>query len=385
MRIAAAAVPAALLVASVSAARRRSVESLAAALLGCTPQVWSTIAHVNPSGLAIAGGIATTTAWLDEVPDRRSRWLLIAGLVAMLLPRRDGPVWACALLGVLLAVDREPLRIRVARLGRGGAAVLGSAAFAAAVHALTTPGEIAITALASPALIIAGLVARWGWRRSTRWRRAVVAGGPVTFAAGVAIARSRRVSTAADGLGTLILGETGTNLLGTISDLSWLDVAVPQTFVFVWFISLGCLVGAALLGDRHWALIAAGAVACTGIGLAWLVELTQDGNGGYFQGRYYLPLMVAAPLLAGHAVSNHPSSAGVGRVVGLAAMAVSNAAFLAAGRRWGVGAAGTLNPLDWDTYGMAVPPAALVIVHLVGTATLASVLWQTDRSVHSPA
>jgi hypothetical protein len=384
MRVAAAALPAALLVASIGAAWRRSVGSLAAALLACTPQVWSTISHVNPSGLAIAGGIATTTAWLDETPDRRSRWLLVAGLVAMLLPRRDGAVWACALLGVMLAVDRQPLRTRVASVGRGGAAVLGLAAFAVAVHALTTPGEIAITALASPGLIGAGLVARWGWRCSTVSRVAVIAGGVVTFAVGLAVARSRRVSTAADGLETLIFGETGTNLLGTISELSWLDTAVPQTFVFLWFISLGCLVGAALLGDRQWALIAASAVACTGIVLAWLVELTQDGDGAYFQGRYYLPLMVAVPLLAGHAVSNHPSSARVGRVVGLAAVAVANAAFFAAGRRWGVGAAGSLNPLDWDTYGMAVPPAALVIVHLVGTATLASILWQSDRSVHSP-
>jgi hypothetical protein len=386
MRIGAAALPGALLVASLVIARRRSSVAYAATLLAATPQVWSTIAHVNPSGLAIAGGLATTTAWLDRHPTRLTRRLLVAGLVAMLLPRRDGPVWACALLGILLAFDDMPIGDRVRQVGRSGAVVLGLAGVAVAWHALTTPGEIAITALASPILIALPLAAAWCWRASTTLRIAAVAIGVVGFFAAIGLARNRRVTTAGDGLETLILGETGTNLLGTISDLSWLDTPVPQSFVFLWFVALGLIAGAALVHTRRRLLAAAAAVVALGVVLAWMIELTQDGNGAYFQGRYYLPLMIAVPGLIASAAPPLPSTSDtLARTVGVAGLVVVNTAFFAAGRRWGVGIAGSLNPLDWDTYGMAVPPAASLLVHIAGTAALATLLWPGRRSVHSPA
>ena len=66
----------------------------AAALLGVTPIAWFTFGTVNPSAVAIGGGLALLAGLLTVDRRPRADLLAVAGWVAVVLPRRDGPLWA---------------------------------------------------------------------------------------------------------------------------------------------------------------------------------------------------------------------------------------------------------------------------------------------------
>ena len=85
--------PLGLLIATFSTLRHHGRAATVALLLGLTPIAWFTMSIVNPSAVAVAGGLALWVALLS--PGRpRVEWLLLAGWVSVLLPRRDGPLWA---------------------------------------------------------------------------------------------------------------------------------------------------------------------------------------------------------------------------------------------------------------------------------------------------
>ena len=118
-----AAVPIAL-VAGVAASRCDGVARVlaASALLGLTPIAWFTFGFVSPSAVAIGGGLALWTGLLVD-RSRLATWLTVAGWAAVLLPRRDGPVWATMIvLACCLLTATRPLAVLAhgSSRGRGG-------------------------------------------------------------------------------------------------------------------------------------------------------------------------------------------------------------------------------------------------------------------------
>jgi hypothetical protein len=102
---------------------------------------------------------------------------------------------------------------------------------------------------------------------------------------------------------------------------------------------------------------------------AYVIEASQ-GIENNWQGRYYLPLLVLAPIALGQvrlAADQRRRFAVFSAVV---AIVVLNAAFIAALRRWAVGLDGTFNVLRWDTFDSPLPPVALVVLHLIATLLL---------------
>jgi len=108
-RLFAAAVPWLLVGGALVRAGRASWTFAAAAALGLTPIAWFSFSIVNPSGVAIAGGFALWIGLLAPRPAGATDWLTLAGWWAVLLPRRDGPVWATlTVICVCLATAQMP-------------------------------------------------------------------------------------------------------------------------------------------------------------------------------------------------------------------------------------------------------------------------------------
>src|SRR6056297_1233182 len=111
-RLLMASIPFLLVVSGLARLRRHAGPgAFAAALLGLTPIAWFSMSIVNPSAVAIAGGFALWVALLTPA-DRRADMLLVAAWACVLLPRRDGPLWATLIvLAVCLAGRRRPREI----------------------------------------------------------------------------------------------------------------------------------------------------------------------------------------------------------------------------------------------------------------------------------
>jgi hypothetical protein len=384
-RVLSALLPAILIGWSLTCARRRSPLMTAGCLMSMTPMAWSTMSQVNPSALAIAGGIALFTGLLSATDEQRPGWLGTLGFASLILPRRDGAFWAFAGLGIVVVLRDWTLRGLWQMLSRGQQAVCAVSFAAMALWALTTPGHLSKLLLVSPALTAGVVCARWLYRRPGVHPLAATSAIAVGVAGTAVVFASARPQPVDPTIVRLIVSSTGERLQQAIGVLSWLDAPVPDTSVFLFLIGLGMLGAGALMASTRTALAATAAITLA-IVMSWVMELAQgDSTGTYWQGRYYLPLLVLAPLLLG-SVSVDPSTAGgLARVPAIISLVVANTGMFEAARRWGVGIYASMNPTDFDTYGAVLPPVLLLFIHLAGTSLLWLALFgrRPDRGEHS--
>lgn len=383
-------VPILLIGASTVVAARRGALVGGALLLALTPMVWFTVAVVNPSGYVIAGGVGLWTALLTlsgEPPDRpvsarTATWLGAVSWAAMVLPRRDGLVYAALVLSIVILFAQPDLR----RIGRGPLVVVGGSTLATLAWAFASDTTSSKALFVAPLAPVAAVGFRRVWRPDALRTRSARIGAGVGLAVvgllGLLVVMDRR----ADGFDRAALraaiSRSGTNLRQAVGDLGWLDTPVPESSVFLWLLALGMLAGVALLEGSRRLLAAAATVVGIGVVAAWTLTMLQnDPTGTYWQGRYYLPLLVGAPILLGAVRLDHARARRLGLAVGGVGMVVVNIALAQAMRRFGVGTTGSLSPFDWHTYDALVPPAVLLVLHVVVSAALVlAVIGLADRS-----
>jgi hypothetical protein len=358
------------------AARQRLLG--AAALLGITPIAWFTFGTVNPSAVAIAGGFALCAGLLLLDQHRRPNLdlLVVAGWLAVLLPRRDGPLWATlVVIGACAVLDRRPSELwRGLRDPLRWATV---AAIAIPIVQVVWRRDLGFNLLLAAAPI--GLVAvdtfMARWRRTVdrtgrMWLLAAAAAAAV-LAAGFVVLR-RPGGYDADVV-RLVVANTGDHLVQLVGILGWLDAPVPTSAVLLYWVALGAVAGVALLYRPRSAATAAGMLGCAVV-VAWMLELGQGSNyGDYWQGRYSMPLAIALPLLAAWGVRERRTEVVVVPIV-VVSWLVSNLAFFAAQRRWAVGNDGTWFFWRWGTWEAPVHPALMLVVHAAASAWLAVVV-----------
>jgi hypothetical protein len=183
-----------------------------------------------------------------------------------------------------------------------------------------------------------------------------------------------------------LVAQSGNQVEEAIGILGWLDVPLPTSALFAWLIALGIVAGVRVVTDDRASLLGAVVVLAVAVPAAWIVEMVQGNDTGtYFQGRYYLPLLVAVPLLLGHRGGAAGAVDGdgvhrdrtardvehrVGVIAAVAGLGLGVVAFAAALRRFGVGIEGSLLPWRWDTYPTVLPPIVTLILAVVASVGL---------------
>ncbi|MFT5979063.1 MAG: glycosyltransferase involved in cell wall biosynthesis [Ilumatobacter sp.] len=392
-RAASAAMPLLLLAGALFAASRHGWWSAAGVLVAITVPVWFSVAVVNPSSLVIAGGVAVWVAFagawrrtpgLGWAPSRLDQVLLAAGWVAMVLPRRDGLVYAAvvaALAIVIFDVGIGHLRRSIARSTWVTIVVSTLATLAWASRHDSSASKLLFVA---PFVPVAAIGLRWLWRRAAapEQRLAVIVGVGSATLAGSYVVMGTRGGGFDGAVFQRTINQTGIDIREAIGIVGWLDTAVPQSMVFVWLIGLGLVVAGAIIAESRQAAIGAAAILTTGIWMSWVLTMVQnDASGTYWQGRYYLPLLVGIPIVLTTASIDPRQAARLGKAAAALSLVVANVAIAAAVRRWGVGDQGTLAAWKWDTYATVVPPVVLVALHGAGTL----LLWRSIDLVAGPA
>ena len=378
-RLANAVLATALVGAALASVRRRPLAA-AGVLVALTPMAWFSFSIVNPSSMAIAGGIAL---WTGLVLRRDLGWLTAVGWAALALPRRDGLVWACLALAIVVVVLGRSLPGWWRSLGRGPQIIVAISTAVAIVWAIRTGTRVSqASAIAPLAVLVAELARRWWIARSaTRGQRATV----VATAAGLGVVATVVTVLQRPGgwdgeLAGRVVGQTGANLVEAIGVLGWLDTNLPWLAIVGWVAALGILVGAGLADRADWAVIAACVLGAT-IVTAWVFELYQGNTSGtYWQGRYSLPLLAGVPIALGAAELRADAERVVATTVVATALTIDNVALWAAARRFGVGVDGSLLPWDWHTYGAPIAPVVVVTIHLAATIALARVLLEVPST-----
>lgn len=380
-RLADALVPLVLLGASLSFLRGAG-RAGPALLVGLTPIAWFTFGTVNPSGVAIAGGAALLVALIGR-RDRVNVALAVAGWAALVLARRDGPIFATLIVLVASAVRGHPPSAWWAMLGRiPRIVVVASVVFAVAWAVVRGDRTAEVVAAAAPLGLIGADVAWRGWTRSAAEGRWAIAGGLVAGAAVVlALISIFRPRGFVPLHVRLIVGATDEHLEALVGVLGWLDTPSPQFVVLLYWALIGGLVLAALVDEPRSALLGAGAIVSLVV-VAWVLEFGQGTiTGTYWQGRYSLPFAVGLPLIAvwrtGRSLPRRFDLALVSCFV-----VIVNGGFIAAQQRWAVGVFGSWKPWTWDTWGAPFSPLLLVAIHLAGTCALALVVL---RAAEVPA
>lgn len=380
-----AAIPVALVVWSlVVLARHRPVLGVAA-LLGVTPIAWFTFGVVNPSAVSIAGGLALWTGLLHlgllDAGRHHAEALAVAGWVAVMLPRRDGPMWVLLIVLVVCALlARRPGELWAQLSTRSRAVVVAAAALAPVTPLWNGEQNLNLAlALAPFGLVAVDLAARRiAQLPAGRPRTLAIAGCAAAVLVVAAVAVSFRPGGFRADTARLVMAATGEHLRQLVGVLGWLSTPVPLPVVFLQWGLIGGLATVAYLEYRRAAVVGLAALAAT-VTTAWLLELGQGADyGRYWHGRYSMPLAIGLPLvLAWRADRRHTDAAAlVDRLIPVlagGAWLVSNAAFVAAQQRWGVGVGGTWYPWRWDTWSAPVSPLILIVVHAVATA--AALAW----------
>lgn len=173
------------------------------------------------------------------------------------------------------------------------------------------------------------------------------------------------------------LGDTGLNLNEAIGVLSWDDTPIPDSALYLWLVALGLLAGVVLLAGSRRILAGVTAILALAVVTSWTLTMVQNSTGLYWQGRYYLPLLVGIPILLGTVRLDAAAARRVGLVVASMSVVVVNLALAQTMRRFGVGAEGSFVPTDWNTYDTPVPPVILLILHAAASAGL--VVWILRR------
>lgn len=380
-------IPFSLICGALALAARRGRHAAAATLLAVTPVVLFNLATVNPSGLVIAGGVGFWAAIVftgrGQPTERWVPWFAAVSWAAMVLSRRDGLIYACVIVSIMIAANvRSAAELR--QLARRGPLALSIGAVVVTfAWATTSEADGTMLLFAVPLLPIAVWLGRSVLERSSLPSRAVAVLLAVVGFVG-AFAAVRFVQWRDPALDTskwrAIVAETGSDLFEAFGLLSWLDAPMPTSFAFVFVGALGALVGAVAM-VRPQALVSVVLVLVTGILMSWWLTATQvDGSPQYWQGRYYLPLMVGIPILLGavREVGRIDPSGRLARGIGVIAGVVSMVALAAAMRRFAVGIDGTMAPWRWHTFGASVSPLFPLIVIAVGWVGL---LWSLDRLV----
>ena len=161
---------------------------------------------------------------------------------------------------------------------------------------------------------------------------------------------------------------TGEDILEAVGHLGWLDTPLPATLVYAWMVTLGLLAAAALVQGATRLLVGSAAILGVAIVTSWTLTMLQDQPlSTYWQGRYYLPLLVGIPALLGTARIDRDAARRIGQFVLVVGLVAANVALGAAVRRWAVGVTGTLLPWEWDTYDTFLPPIVLLAGHVAAS------------------
>ena len=411
-------IPVGLIAMALLLAVRRGALATAGTALAVTPMAWFSVIVVNPSGLAIAGGLALWVGLLSMGPeravgplvtgtdghvgprvpgtdghvgpwvpgtDRLAAWAVAAGWAAAVLPRRDGMIWAGCTLAACVLVGFVDLASLTRRLGRGPLALIAASTLATWVWAATSDTFSSKLLVLIPVLPLGAWAARRVWfgpvGRAAPQRIALVAGVTVVALVGAFLTMSRRPGGFDGTLLERIIGQSGLNLEEAVGLLGWLDIPLPLTALALWVVALGMIGGIALLHGRSDAVYVAFGVVGVAAVVSWALEMNQgDTTGTYWQGRYYLPFVIGVPVVVAWVadIGRVVEERRVARFVVGAALVVMTAAFAASLRRWGVGTAGSLLPWRWDTYGTLVPPLVLLVVHV---AIAAALWWCADSTM----
>jgi hypothetical protein len=388
-RLAGAAIPIGLAAWSLSIMGRRRPVASAALLIGLTPMAWSTFAGVNPSAMAIGGAVGLWTGLLfgGRAPTASASWLTAAGWAALALPRRDGLIWAClTLVLVLLATDRTA--IAWWRSHHAGAQMLiGASTGATVVWGVASESRVSRLVALAPLIVVTAELARWGWGRWVRTARdralALAGAAMVSAVTLVAVLRARPGGWSTD-LAVRIVGQTGENMIEAIGLLGWLDTPLPWLAIVAWLFALGILAARSLFnrpGPAIWATV----LLATTILTSWIFELYQGNTSGqYWQGRYSVPLIIGIPMLLAVGSSNTHVERNIARLAAGIALTVLNIAAWAAARRWGVGNDGSLLPWRWDTIHQPVAPIVLLVVLAGASACLWLLLYSSADNETQP-
>jgi glycosyltransferase involved in cell wall biosynthesis len=392
-RVASAAMPLLLLAGALFAASRHGWWSASGVLLAITVPVWFTVAIVNPSSLVIAGGVAVWVAFagawrrtpaLGWAPSRLDQVLLAAGWAAMVLPRRDGLVYAAVVAALAIVIFDVGIGHLRRSIARSTWAAIGLSTLATLAWASRNDSSASKLLFVAPFAPVAAIGLCWLWRRTaaTGQRLAVIVGVGSATLVGSYVVMGTRGGGFDGAVFQRTINQTGIDMREAIGIVGWLDTAVPQSMVFVWLIAFGLLVAGAIISDTPRAAIGAAAILTTGIWMSWVLTMVQnDDSGTYWQGRYYLPLLAGLPIVLTTASIDRRQAARLGKAAVAFSLVVANVGIAAAMRRWGVGDQGTLAPWQWDTYATVVPPVALVALHGAGTL----LLWRSVGLVAGPA
>ena len=373
-----AAIPALLITLGLLLLARLGPSPVAAGLLALTPSVWFILGVVNPSGLVIAGAFALWSAASNGLtrPDLWWRWGTALGFAAVVLPRRDGLIWAALIVALAALVFQLGLRDWWRALRTGPQITVGVSAGVALMWSATSDEASSRMLLLAPLIPLVAVGARRAWIRHavTPQRRLVMgATGVVVAGVGALVAMSLRTDGFDGTVLTRIVGRTGTDLSEALGILGWLDTPVPLTARAAWLVAFGMLVGIiAVLGSRR-DVLASLLVLAVAVGASWvLTMLKNDDSGSYWQGRYYLPLLVGVPIVAAHRLRMAPRDRDVVAVIAAVALAVPFIGFAAALRRFGVGTDGSWFPWRWGGTDalLSVLPALAAAAFFVGA------LWQ---------
>ncbi len=390
--------PVLLIATSLSVAARRGALGAAVTLLSVTPMAWFLFGVVNPSGLVVAGGIglwsalvalpATGTGNGKFASDRLVRCLLASSWAALILPRRDGLIWAVFVLSIaMLGLQLTPRAVWAA-LGNGSRAVVCLSTMAVLGWAATSSTNDARALFLAPLIPVAAVAARSTWRRLTgnvSAQRLVVGCGLLLGAVVMVLVMSTRNSGFDRYVLRLVIGYTGDNLRGAVGILGWLDTPIPTASLYLFVLAIGALFGFAFVDGQRSLAVSMAAVVGVAVTASWTLTMLQNNDTGtYWQGRYYLPLLVGVPILGSRLRIDGIRSSRLAALLVTVAAIVTNVGLAAMMRRFSGGIAGTLLPWEWDTYGAPLAPVALLVVHMMAWLWLVTWCRNLDQATDSP-
>ena len=263
---------------------------------------WSTFASINPSAFVTAGAVALWVGLLNhrDKADVSRDWLVAIGWAALVLPRRDGLIWACLTLAIALAATDRSAIDWWRWLRSSPRVVIGVSTLVTVVWGATSGSRTSQMVAFAPLIIVGAEAVRWWLARpdltpSTKW---IGVGGlsALGMAAMAALLAGRPGGWDTD-LAVDVVAQTDDNLVEAIGVLGWLDTPVPWVAVYMWLMLVGALIAVALLSGLRtlgWATL----LVATTVLTSWVFELYQGNQTAtYWQGRYSIPLLVGVPIL----------------------------------------------------------------------------------------